>query len=217
VISPGRNGSGKAMRLAYDGVYQESHNLATIGVPPQPDNQVVYIQYYARVTAPTSWPLSQALAVKWIEAWHVHSQNTRIQWNMRYPSTANYGAPSPTVWQPLDQAEAPNNGDQPFGPYFGQIANGQWHRFTHAYRSHGSSSVKDGFAKMWIDGVLVIDVEQSTVGVTPPGGSAPWCSQATLDNLATADGIAYLNFGGPQTTTTGSWTYDFDDLMWWRQ
>lgn len=217
VIAPGRGGVGKALRLSYDGAYQESHNLAIVNVPRQPSGQTVYFQYYARVTAPTGWPARQALAVKWVEAWHTVSQNTRVQWNTRYPSSSHNRATAPTVWQVIDQGESPSNGDQPLGPFFHQLADGQWHRFTHAFRSHTSSTARDGFSKMWIDGTLIIDIEQATVGVTPPGGTSPWCSQLDVDHLAIGDGVAYLNFGGPQTTVTGSWTFDIDDVMWWRQ
>ena len=217
VIAPGRDGGGTALRLSYDGVYQESHNLATVNVPPQPDDQAVYIQYYARVTPASDWPLTAPIAVKWLEAWHVHSQRTRVQWNTRFPSPSNRRQTSPTVWQVVDQGESPGNGDQPLGPFFPQIADGNWHRFTHAFRPHQSSTVKDGFSQMWIDGTMIIDVEQATVGVTPIGGVSAWCSQTDVDHLAIADGVAFLNFGGPQTTTTGGWTFDFDDLVWWRQ
>lgn len=217
VISPGRDGTGKALRLKYDGIYQESHNLAIVNVPPQPDTQTVYVQYYARVTPSSTWPLTQALAVKWIEQWHVHSQVTRIEFNTRYPSSTNTKQTAPTVWQVVDQGESPGNADQPLGPFFHQIADGQWHRFTTAFKPHKSSTVRDGFAKMWVDGTLIVDIETATIGVTPLGGVSPWCQLADVNNLATADGVAYLNFGGPQTTATGGWTFDFDDLLWWRQ
>lgn len=217
ILVTGRGGGGKALELRYDGVYQESHNFATINLPAQPDNATVYVSYYGKVTTPTPWPASQALAVKWLELWHNHADGTRIQFNTRYPSSANTTQTQKTVWQVIDQGEAPNNSDQPLGPYFSQVADGQWHRYTYAVKPHTSSTLKDGFARMWIDGALVIDVEQKTVGVTPPGGVSPWCSQAGVDFLATMDGIHHLVWGGPQTTVTGPWVMDVDDLLWWRQ
>lgn len=213
----GRGNTGKALRLAYDGIYQESHNVAVINVPAQPDNQTVVLTYWARVTPASTWPLSQPLAVKWIEAWHNHSQNTRLQFNTRYPSSSNTKQTAKTVWQVIDQAESATNGDQPLGPYFQNLADSQWHRYTHAIRPHTSAAVRDGFAKMWIDGVLVIDVEQAAVGVIPAGGLSAWCSQIDVNNLSIADGVSFFRWGGPQTTNTGAWTFDIDDITWSRQ
>ena len=216
VIAPGRGGSGNALRLTYDGAYQEGHALAAINVPAQPDNETVYIQYYARVTAGTNWPLTQPLAVKWLQAFHNHS-NSRLEFATRYPSSTDTRQTAPTVWQVIDQAESPGNGDQPLGPYFHQITDGQWHRYTYALKSHRSATVKDGFAKMWVDGTLIIDIEQATMGVVPPGGLLAWCTQADVDHIIVADGVGRVTWGGTQTTVTGSWTYDFDDFVWWRQ
>jgi hypothetical protein len=216
VIAPGRGGAGKALRLVYGGVYQEGHALAAINVPAQPDNETVYIQYYARVTAGSNWPLSQPLAVKWLQEFHNHS-NSRLEFATRYPSSTDTKQTAPTVWQVIDQAESAGNADQPYGPYFHQLADGQWHRYTTAIKSHTSTTVKDGFAKMWVDGTLIIDIEQATVGVTPPGGMVPWCTQDDVDHMIAADGVGRVTWGGTQTTTTGSWTYDFDDVIWWRK
>lgn len=218
MLTTGRDGTGKALRLSYSGAYQESNNVATIGLQGvQPDNQTVYVSYWARVTPASNWPQTTALAVKWIECWHVHSQNTRLQFNTRYPSPDNPNQTAKTVWQVIDQAETRTNGDQPIGPYFQDVADGQWHRFTHAVKSHASASQKDGFAKMWVDGVLVIDIEQATVGVVPAGGKSAWCAQADVNGLATADGISEVRFGGPQTTVTGAWTMDIGTMTWWRK
>ena len=61
----------------------------------------------------------------------------------------------------------------------------------------------------------MIDISIATCGVTPPGGEKTWCEVDDIDALATADGLGFLKWGGTQTTTTPSWTYDFDDFIWW--
>jgi hypothetical protein len=68
---------------------------------------------------------------------------------------------------------------------------------------------------MWIDGIKVIDISASAVGVTPPGGAKTWCEVDDIDALAVANGILYVRFGSTQTTTTPAWTYDIDDFVWW--
>jgi hypothetical protein len=216
VIAPGRGDIGQALRMTFDGAYQEGHALATVNVPTQPDNETVYIQYYARVTPGSDWPLSQPVAVKWLQAFHNHSL-TRLEFATRYPSSTDINQTAPTVWQVIDQAESPGNGDQPLGPYFHQLADGQWHRYTYALKSHTSTRVKDGFAQMWVDGTLIIDIEQATVGVVPPGGLRAWCTQDDVNHIIVADGVGRVTWGGTQTTVTGSWTYDVDDVLWWRK
>lgn len=44
------------------------------------------------------------------------------------------------------------------------------HRFTISFKSSTVAGAKDGWARLWIDGVLVMDVSQRGLGVTPPGG-----------------------------------------------
>jgi hypothetical protein len=98
------------------------------------------------------------------------------------------------------------------------VDGGQWHRVTYAYKSHVSSSNKDGFARMWLDGKKIIDISQAMVGVVPPGAPYEWCTQADVDFIyvgadGTVDGIS---FAGPQTTTEGAWTLDWDDFVMWQ-
>jgi hypothetical protein len=69
---------------------------------------------------------------------------------------------------------------------------------------------------MWVDGVKIIDISAATIGVTPPGGSKPWCLADDVDALAVNDGIHELWWGSTQTLRSAAWTYDVDDLIWWR-
>jgi hypothetical protein len=71
---------------------------------------------------------------------------------------------------------------------------------------------------MWLDGKKIIDVSQATVGIIPPGAAYVWCDQADVDNIfvAGAGQLTGVSFAGPQTTSTGPWTLDIDDFIWWQ-
>jgi hypothetical protein len=163
-----------------------------------------------------SQPLQSQLAVKWFMIWHWNDSDTRTQFNthdhLPCPSSKH-----DTYWQVWDQAETRCQGNQPIGPHFEDIINdNQWHRFTYAFRPNSSKGSRDGFARMWVDGVKIIDVSAVTVGVTPPGGEKPWCDWDDVDNLVANDRVAFLWWGGVQTSyETAPWTYDIDDFSWW--
>jgi hypothetical protein len=208
----GRDGTGKALRLTYSGANQASATFLTWNMPSTPTLATHYFQYWARVTFATQF--SGTLAVKWFEAWHVKTD--RVQWNthdhLPCPVSTGHG----TYWQVYDQSrETTCQGNQPVGPYFNDITDGQWHRFTYEYRPNTSAGSRDGVARMWIDGVKIIDISAAAVGVTPPGGDKPWCQWDDVDNLAVNDGMFNQFWGSTQTTSTPSWTYDIDDYKWW--
>lgn len=225
-VTPGR--SGMALRIAYQGGSQTGAEFYTTGTPSTLDTATHVFTYYARATFPVSTvhPLTNTtLGVKWLMAWH-RSGNDRIQWHMHWnpPSStcafSKSGVPF-TFWQVMDQSRfAGCQGMQPVGPLIEQVADGKWHRFTHEYRPHSRAGSRDGFARMWIDGVKITDVSASACGVVPPNpirAGMPWCDLATLDHLAVNDGIAFLKIGGAQTTSTPPWTMDVDDIVWWRR
>lgn len=211
-IVPGR--SGNALRMAYTGRNQDGASFMTMNMPATPLNSTNYFSYYARVTF--SQPLQSQLAVKWFMIWHWNDSDTRTQFNthdhLPCPSSKH-----DTYWQVWDQAETRCQGNQPIGPHFEDIINdNQWHRFTYAFRPNSSKGSRDGFARMWVDGVKIIDVSAVTVGVTPPGGEKPWCDWDDVDNLVANDRVAFLWWGGVQTSyETAPWTYDIDDFSWW--
>ena len=210
VISTGR--TGKALRMIYTGEYQWGSDFATVLTTPQADTATHYFQYWARVTFAA--PLTSPLSVKWFMAWH--RQLDRIQWNTHWPARAHTQATRSTIWQVYDQGrETSGQGDQPVGPYFDQVTDAQWHRYTYAYRVNSAPGRRDGFAQMWVDGVKMIDISAATIGVTPPGGTKPWCLAEDVDALAVNEGIAAIRWGAPQTTTSPAWTYDVDDVLWW--
>jgi hypothetical protein len=207
----GRGGTGKALRLAYSGANQEEQQFITLNMPSTADLTTHYLQYWARVSTSAA---SSVIPVKWFELWHTSGRD-RIQFNTHdpLPCTGTYR----TYWQVYDQSrETTCQGNQPVGPYFATIADGQWHRFTYSYRPNSAAGARDGFARMWVDGVKIIDVSAATIGVTPPGGTKPWCLADDVDALAVNDGIHELWWGSTQTLPSSAWTYDIDDLIWWR-
>ncbi|MGH7668327.1 MAG: Ig-like domain-containing protein [Gemmatimonadaceae bacterium] len=212
VVSPGFGGSGYALRQAYSGAYQDAHDWDLNNIVPLPDTTTHFFQYEGRVTMGSALG-SQTLAVKWFMAFH--RDGTRVQWDTHdhLPCSAQASGVG-TYWEVYDKAETSCQGNQPVGPYPAQIFDGQWHRFTYEYRPNTAAGSRDGIARMWVDGVKVIDVSAATVGVTPPGGYKPWCQWDDVDALST-QGIDLIRWASAQTTTTSSWTYDMDNFLWW--
>jgi len=118
-------------------------------------------------------------------------------------------------WMVYDQGQTASQGTQPVGPYFDELNDYQWHRFTYQYKPNSSLGARDAIARMWINGTKMIDVSISACGITPPLGEKVWCNVDDIDNLATADGIRNMHWGATQTTSSIPWTYDFDDVYWW--
>jgi hypothetical protein len=218
VIKPGRGGSGQALRLGQPGIAQQGAEWVTTQTPAVTNNLAThYFQYWARINAPN---LGQnPLAIKWFQAWHRIAGATggRVQFNTHDHLPCGLSLSQPTYWQLYDTGSNTLvcQGNQPVGPFFSTVNDNQWHRFTYSYRPQTSRGARDGFARMWIDGTLIIDVSASMNGVTPPGGEKPWCTTDDLDTIGANDGIDFLLFGGTQTTNTVPWTLDMDDLLWW--
>lgn len=213
VTSPGFGGSGFALRQAYSGAYQEAHDWDLNNIVPLPDTTTLYFQYEGRVTL--SAPLgTRALAVKWFMAFH--RNGTRVQWNTHDHLPCPAQAPGvSTYWMVYDQAPTNCQALQPVGPYPAQVFDGQWHRFTYQYRPNTAAGSRDGIARMWVDGTLIIDISAPAVGVTPAGGYKPWCQWDDVDGLST-QGVDLIRWASAQTTTTPSYTLDMDNFLWWR-
>ena len=222
--------SGNAVQFQYTGTSQESPGIiyngsAGNGSSTTPATSTSVVQYWAKVTplgvAMTS---TKRLQVKWIMLWHNDPGNNRIQFNTTTGQGGcgyNNDPRAQTKWELYDLAYTGCNALQPAGPYWNTIADGQWHRFTHLVKSNTSQGSRDGRALMWIDGVLVMRVEQSAVGVVPPGANGtsagqPWCVQADVDNIIAGYGIGSPEFGGPLTDGSTPITIAIDDFAWWR-
>ena len=202
--------------MKFSGVEQEGGTFL-LHQPPVVANEATHVfQYWARIHF--SEPFSGSVAVKWFQAWHKRDGGKgRVQWNTHNRLPCRVGARS-TYWQVYDLSkETGCQGNQPVGPHFHDLDDDDWHEFTHQYKPHSAVvGPRDGLARMWIDGVKVIDVSRVAVGVTPPGGEKTWCELDDLDALEVDNGISTVWFGGVQTETTPPWTMDVTDLRWWK-
>jgi trimeric autotransporter adhesin len=214
LISPGRGGSGKALRLVYSGGYQDGHSWTLRNGPALPDTTTHFFSYWGRVTVAGPMPFN-GMPVKWFMAWHA---TNRVEWDTHdyspcnvYPTTGAH-----TFWQVYDNGPSACQGNQPIGPYPDDVFNGQWHRFTYQYRPNTTAGSRDGVARMWLDGIKVVDVSAAACGTTPPGGYKTWCGTDDIDALNTAGIIGYLQWGSTLTKDTPPFTIDIDDFIWWR-
>jgi len=225
VITPGQAGTGVAIR----------------GVQPQSSGQVgadwesagtggitsagakVAFQFWFRILpAGTQGPGDGGM--KWFMAWN-NTANDRWQWGEAYSDYVQIPAPS-LRWAGY---KGTYNGSATGGtrapspivhPQWSDIADGNWHRWTVVWKpnttyAYPSPSSRDGFTRVWIDGVKVADISQAAVGVTPPGGVGPWCNQSDVDALP-ATAVDFIRFPGTQVgLNQPTWSVDYDDFLWW--
>lgn len=126
-----------------------------------------------------------------------------------------------------------NRSKQPVRPYWSDVYDGQWHEFSFVFRRNTTStysnnsgfntsatevghytgtSSRDGYARMFIDGVKVCDYSQAVVGITPSGGANPWCYQGDVDMLPAGVELAYLRFPDVVNAISSDLHIDNDDL-----
>lgn len=235
-IVTGKGGVGKALRAIY-----VEQNVQTGGLWAVVDMGTVAANKtnYWRAQIRFGGTITEEIAVKFA---HFNLNNIpgggQPQWSTHNanPYTAtNQG--KLTYWQFIESAytddvgtypDGDDQGTQPVGPFMEDLFDGEWHEFVWAYKTH-SVGVKDGLARMWIDGTKIIDVSQEAVGVTPEGGFKQWCNQAMVDSIHTNIGTdAYYGpwFGGTQSTlNTPDWHMELnvgdgdpnnlDTFAWW--
>ena len=212
LLAPGRGGFGKALRMRYAGL-GAAHDWDVVNAPVLPDSTTHFLQFSGRFTISA---LTGVLAIKFFEAYH--RDYSRVQWNthdhLPCPTQARGIG---TYFQVIDRDVTNCQGNQAVGPYAQDvIVDHQWHRYTFQFKANTSRGSRDGIARMWIDGIKVIDISASAVGVTPPGGYKTWCDVDDIDALST-QGIEYIRWGGQLSTEPGSpFTLDIDDFVWWR-
>ncbi len=225
-VVAGRSG-GQAMQFQYAGVSQESPGVMLLGVPNTPATSTSVVQYWVKINS-LGAPIdaNTRAQFKWLMLWHGDPNGNRIQFNT---CTGAGGCPynndprSITKWQLYDTDYAfPNgcNAQQPLPPFWTAVADGNWHRITHLVKTNTSPGSRDARALMWIDGILVLRVEQSVVGVDAGGSGTsagqPWCTQADVDDIIAGYGIGSPEFGGPLTDGVTPFTVAIDDFKWWR-
>jgi hypothetical protein len=217
VTVPGH--SGLAVQFHYEGKYQESHGLQTSAGSVTPTGKATtVVQYWARFAPDPGrrrFSDTTIIQIKNIMMWHDNNTRFQMATSSHSGNCPIYG-PSYTMVGVQDQAQVGCESDQPIGPFFASFANGQWHRWTIYYKPNSVAGARDGVARLWLDGVLVVDLEKSACGITPPGGWKPWCDVAELDALYSGTyGVGTLEWGGPLTAGSTPFTVAIDDLKWW--
>ncbi len=219
--------TGKAVQFQYTGTSQESPGIiyygsAGSGSNATPNNTTSIVQHWAKVTS-LGAPIDATtrFRIKWLLLWHFDPTSSRIQFNTETgQGGCKYNNWTGTHWEIYEGGTYTGcNGLQPVSPVFQTIADGQWHRFTYLVKPNSCAppACRDARALMWIDGVLVMRIEQSAVGVVANGSGQPWCIQADVDGMIVNYGIGAPEFGGPLTDGTTPIAIAIDDFKWWRQ
>ena len=235
-LIPGRSGAGQALRgtVATTTTSQAIDWLSPWGNSSSLAHDVtksLVVQYYFRVS-PGGLPGS--VGMKWFELWIDELGGRPVQ---RLQWSTNGGAT--TQWRVTDgpnTMSGPGRALQSISPRLSDVNDGSWHRATFLFKANstttyqhlsGSTSAtevysgtssRDGRMAMWVDGIKIIDIQQSNVNVLVPGsGGALWCYQSDVDWIPHVKG-QYLMW--PSTINSPMpnppWTLDLDDLKVWQ-
>lgn len=225
-LTQGRGGSGQALRATI--VTSSGNQQAPWLTPHHPNtwgsfSPALVIQVWVRISAGGT---PGTAGMKFMEAWN---SSARGQWGPDRGTQAR-----PLFHYAYSARSNVDRTPQSIGPYWDQINEGNWHRMTFLWRPNTTStfvhtggttsanetytgtSSRDGRMAMWIDGVLMLDYQQSKVGVTPSGGTSVWCYQSDVDFLPTPDlNPVYAKFPDVVNASPMDWTIDHDDLKVW--
>ena len=239
-VAPGHSGNG--INIHYDGApncgYQETHGVALTGASGAPTGKAAtVVQYWAKYTTDSPAPVAcqqgfgttltsvdpnnpsmgnAIVQIKNIMLWHDNGTRFQFDLHSHQGGCPIYG-PSYTMIEAIDQADLGCNSSQPLGPFFKDFANGSWHRWTILYKPNTAQGSRDGMARLWIDGTLVIRLDKNACGVKPPGGWKTWCDLAELDALYSgSSGVSFLEWAANRTDQTGiAFSMAIDDVKWW--
>ncbi len=201
-VVPGH--SGNAVQWHYDGVYQETHGVATTGnSAPPTGKKATVVQYWARFKGDNgTLGTSAIIQIKNIMLWH---ENNRFQIMLH----SHFGCP--VIWPLVHDAGR----HRPSGnrvqlrsahrSILGRLwTTARWHRWTVYFKPNSSPGAGDGVARLWIDGTLALRIEASAVGVTPPGGWKPWCTLDEVNALYSGTyGVGLIEWGANLTNGNG--------------
>lgn len=233
LLTPGRVG-GKCLRANYaadPGHLQQSVNwLSPWNISSgmdtySPDTAKIVVQYWFRMSVGGT---PAPMGMKWIE-YFIRPGTSRWQNGIDGPTGGGWnpyvsGPPSNAngmVWSfnnsgdPTDDNGHNEQAQQPVGPWTGDIADGNWHRWTALLQCSSSSRAGDGMYRAWIDGTKIIDLSASAMGVTPPGGYKPWCYAGETACIPYQP-IGYVQFPAVANGTDAGFILDHDDLVIWQ-
>jgi uncharacterized repeat protein (TIGR01451 family) len=207
----GRGGAGQAVRITYPtqvGSAQSRHHISTSGVAT-PVGYSSFQEVWIRTSPGAS---SEGFSPKWIQHYHADVEGaTRIQ-----ISSFKFAAGSPSLGGLLPgdywhvNSLANSLGLARNAPLWSDINDGVWHKFTTEVRANSAQGARDGVARMWVDGILVVDL--SAAGVFTER-----TDNGELDQLAYGVAIGDVHVG--ELLFLGSvatWTMDIDDFRRWR-
>jgi uncharacterized repeat protein (TIGR01451 family) len=228
LVSPGRNGIGKALRgiILNDPAHaQQSVNWTSPkGSPIAGQLPLVYplssetmiFQFWFRIS-PGGSPAPYG--TKWFEWWPASGgHRTQAGLYVNGPSKDYLGRTTHLRFHV--QSDRGEVAYQPVGPFVDlDLNDGTWHRFTAAYRAntvdnYPNPGSRDGLVRVWLDGTKVVDLSATAASITPPHGDKVWCQLADVDKIW-HDDIRYSLFPAVFNGTDVGFTLDHDDLTWW--
>jgi hypothetical protein len=198
IYSPGRSG-GKCVEFIYPVDFRGSRTMLT---PQQPTTITfgahVVVEWW--VCVPTIGESFAPDGAKFLEMNYVSGGN-RIQFGPGMDGGLRFHA----VWGDNPGPTGINRQQSPWRQFedgtAGELNDGDWHRMqfhhkpnttssysgltgsTSANETYSGTSSRDGYLKMFIDGVLRLNYSQDAVGVTPSGGDGVWCYQGDVDMI----------------------------------
>jgi hypothetical protein len=212
-LVPGRGGHGQAVRITYPrqvGNAQGRHYVGTEGVSTPPGVSS-FQEVWIRTSAGAS---PDGFSPKWIQHYHPAVPGvpaTRIQissFRFEPGSRALRGLPARDYWHVNSMANSLALSRS--GPSWRNVNDGEWHRFTTEVRAHTRQSARDGVARLWIDGILAVDL--SAAGV-----AAGRASERDLAGLAYGVPITDIHLGDVLFLgRVATWTMDVDDFRRWQ-
>jgi hypothetical protein len=105
----------------------------------------------------------------------------------------------------------------PFGASYNlpTINDNTYHKLTLLRKSQTGTN-GDGYTQVWIDGFKMLDISQAAVGITPPGGSKVWCTQAEVNLVETQGCGAGLRLGEVLNGSGGNLFCTFSPIQAWQ-
>jgi hypothetical protein len=225
LVSPGRGGAGKCLRLTYpqaQSAVDSRHFLQTVGISVS----TAFTSYQTIWIRPSTNACSlgsvKGTTPKFIQHYHTAqgaAQRVQISsFKFASGSPSLGGLPAREYFHVNSQANslALQRGDPHWLTSGGlaDLADNDWHRFTTGVKANTSQGSRDGMAKLWVDGTLVVDLSARGVllGRT---------DNTELDQLVWDRGIGDIHYGdvlfAAAAQATATFTFDYDDFQRWRK
>ncbi len=191
------------------------------GYTVPPARAPIVFQYWFRTSPGGGLPGNPG--VKWFEWWQganrMQVSLSQFGGTQAHPvvfNVNNNAGQMNSGWNAsLDPTKPGSSAAQPVGPWWTDVNNGQWHRWTVYWLGPTGNGTRDGILRVWLDGIKIIDLEQAMVGVTPAGGIKQWCLQNEVDVMAPGATDKLLWPSVFLDTSMPSWTIDYANVKWW--